>query len=444
MKNLNLIEKLFSVSSSGSSLRREVIGGVTTFMTMSYIIFVQPVVLSVCGMNKEAVIVATCLSSAIATLLMAFLANYPIALAPAMGHNFYFVYVICLGMGISWQVALGANFISGLIFIVLAFFGLREKLVNVVPFSLKNAIAVGIGLLIALIGLEWSGIIVQVPGTLIGLGNLKSPYVLLALFGILTTSIFLSLKVKGAILWGIIMNTIAALLFKMTQFNGFVGRPPSVLPTFLKLDILGALNLNMIGIIFTLFFLDLFDTVGTLIGIGEEAGFVRNGKLPRAKQALLADAIGTISGTCLGTSTVTSYIESSTGVAEGARTGLANIATALLFILSLFFYPLIKMISSGITVGETTFYPIVSPALIIVGILMMVNVKKINWQDYTEAVPSFLTIIIISFSFSITEGISFGFISYTILKLVTKRTKEIPLLIGVFSILFILRYIFLK
>jgi AGZA family xanthine/uracil permease-like MFS transporter len=444
MKNLNLIEKLFSVSSSGSSLRREVIGGVTTFMTMSYIIFVQPVVLSVCGMNKEAVIVATCLSSAIATLLMAFLANYPIALAPAMGHNFYFVYVICLGMGISWQVALGANFISGLIFIILAFFGLREKLVNVVPFSLKNAIAVGIGLLIALIGLEWSGIIVQVPGTLIGLGNLKSPYVLLALFGILVTSIFLSLRVKGAILWGIIMNTIAALLFKMTQFNGFVGKPPSILPTFLKLDIWGALNLNMIGIIFTLFFLDLFDTVGTLIGIGEEAGFVKSGKLPKARQALLTDALGTISGTCLGTSTVTSYIESSTGVAEGARTGLANVVTALLFILSLFFYPLIKMISSGITVGEVTFYPIVSPALIIVGILMMVNVRKINWQDYTEAIPSFLTIIIMSFSFSITEGISFGFISYTILKLITRRTKEIPLLIGIFSILFILRYIFLK
>ncbi len=413
-------------------------------MTMSYIIFVQPAVLSACGMNKDAVIVATCVASAIATFLMGILANYPIALAPAMGHNFYFTYVVCIGMGISWQIALGANFISGAIFILLAFFGLREKLVNSVPLSLKNAIAVGIGLLIALIGLEWSGIIVEAPGTLIGLGNLKSPHVLLSLFGILTIGILLTMKVRGAILIGIILNAIIALFIKLTYFQGIIGKPPSIYPTLLKLNIFGALNLNMLGVIFTLFFLDLFDTVGTLIGIGEEAGFVKNGKLPRAKKALLSDAIGTVAGTCLGTSTVTSYIESSTGVAEGARTGLANIVTAAMFLLALLFYPLIKMVSSGITIGESTFYPIISPALVIVGILMIGNVNKIDWSDFTESIPAFLTIIIMSFSFSITEGIAFGFISYTILKFIKRRFKEIPLLISIFSLLFILRYIFLK
>ncbi len=439
-----MVSKFFKFEEKNTNLRKEIVGGITTFITMSYIIFVQPVVLSVCGMDQGAVIVATCISSAIATFLMAFLANYPIALAPAMGHNFYFAYVICLGMGVSWQVALGANFISGFAFIVLALFGLREKLINAVPEPLKNAIAVGIGLLIALIGLEWSGIIVQVPGTIIGLGNLKSPCVLLSLFGITVISILLTLRVKAAILLGIIASTLVAIIFKMAQYNGIVGRPPSVLPTLFKLNIAAALKWNMVGVIFTLFFLDLFDTVGTLIGIGQEAKFLKDGKLPRAKGALLSDALGTIAGTSLGTPTVTSYIESSTGVAEGARTGFANIVTALLFIFSLFLYPLIKMVASGVAVGETTLYPIIAPALIIVGVLMMANVKKIEWTDYSESIPAFLTIIIMSFSFSITEGISFGFISYVILKFVGRKFKEVPRLVTIFSVLFILRYIFLK
>ncbi|MFH1691954.1 MAG: NCS2 family permease [Candidatus Omnitrophota bacterium] len=441
---MRLLEKLFKLKENNTNVRREVTGGITTFMTMSYIIFVQPVVLSACGMDKNAVIVATCISTAIATLLMAFLANYPIAIAPAMGHNFYFAYIVCLGMGVSWQVALGANFISGLLFIGLAFVGLREKLVNSIPMGLKNAIAVGIGLLIALIGLEWSGVVVQVPGTFIGLGNLKSPHVLLALFGILTISILMCRKIKGAILIGILINTFGALLLGMTKFHGVFGKPPSIAPTLFKLDIAGAFSISMLGVIFTLFFLDLFDSVGTLIGIGEEAGFVKNGKLPRAKSALLSDAIGTVAGTVLGTSTVTSYIESSTGVADGARTGLANIITAILFILALFLYPLIEMVSSGCPTGSTTLYPIVSPALIIVGILMMGNVNKINWQDHTEAIPAFLTMVIMSFSFSITEGISFGFITYTILKIATNRFKEVPPLVSIFTVLFVVRYIFLK
>ncbi|MFH1367607.1 MAG: NCS2 family permease [Elusimicrobiota bacterium] len=438
-----MLEKLFKLKENNTDVRTEVIGGATTFLTMSYIIFVQPVVLAACGMNKDAVFVATCVASAVACLLMAFLANYPIALAPAMGHNFYFAYVVCIGMGVPWQIALGANFISGLLFMALSFVGLREKLVNSIPMSLKNAIAVGIGLLIALIGLEWSGIIVQVPGTLIGLGHLKSPFVLLSLFGVMTITILMTLRVKGAILIGLIVNAVIALLLGMTRFEGIVSSPPSIGDTLFKLDIKNALTWNMIGVIFTLFFLDLFDTVGTLVGISEEAGLMKGGKLPRAKGALMSDALGTIQGTLLGTSTVTSYIESSTGVAEGAKTGLANVVTAVLFVLALFFYPLIKMVSAGCASGGAVFYPVISPALIMVGVLMMANVKTIDWKDLTEAMPAFLTIVIMSFSFSITEGISFGFITYTLLKTVKGKFKEVPVLVSVFSVLFILRYIFL-
>lgn len=439
-----MLAKFFKFSENSANLRAEVIGGVTTFMTMSYIIFVQPVVLSSCGMDKDSVFMATCLSSAFATILMGLAANYPIALAPAMGHNFYFAYVVCLGMGVPWQTALGANFIACSLFVLLSFVGLREKLINSIPLSLKNAIAVGIGLLIALIGLEWSGIIVPVPGTMIGLGHIKSPYVLISMFGVLVISVLLTLRIKGAILIGLLANAAAALALGMTKFEGVLSAPPSLAPTLFKLDIAGAFSWNMIGVVFTLFFLALFDTVGTLIGIGEEAGFTRNGKLPRARQALLSDAVGSAAGTVLGTSTVTSYIESSTGVAEGARTGLANMVTGVLFLAAIFFYPLIKMVSAGCPVGQTVLYPVISPALIIVGILMMSNVRTIDWNDFTEAVPAFLTIVIMSFSFSITEGISFGFITYTILKAVKGEFRKVPALVSVFAGLFVLRYIFLQ
>jgi AGZA family xanthine/uracil permease-like MFS transporter len=438
-----MLDKIFKLKYNSTTLKREVIGGITTFMTMSYIILVQPAVLSACGMDKGAVLVATALSSCLATLVMAFLANYPIALAPAMGHNFYFAYIVCLGMGISWQVALGANFISGLAFIVLAFFGLRGRLINSVPESLKNAIAVGIGLLIAFIGLEWSGIVVANKATLVMMGNLNNPYTLLSLFGFALISLLLVKKIKGAILWGIFATTFLAVLFNMVEFKGFFSKPPSISPTLFKLDVLGALKWKLIGAIFTLFFLDLFDTVGTLIGLGEEAGFIKKGKFPRAKQALLSDAIGTVSGTLLGTSTITSYIESSTGIAEGARTGLANVVTAFLLILSVFLYPLIEVISFSVKLGEHTLYPIISPALIVVGCFMLKNIKKIAWDDLTESIPAFLAMIIMPLAFSITEGIALGFISYSFLKIVKGKYKEVPLLIYIFAFLFILRYIFL-
>lgn len=438
-----MFEKIFQLQEKGTSVTQEAIGGLTTFMTMSYIIFVQPAVLSAAGMDFGSVMVATCLSSALATFLMAFLANYPIALAPAMGHNFFFVYTICLAMGVPWQTALGANFISGAAFIILAIFGLREMLVNAIPESLKQAIAVGIGLFIALIGFQWAGIVVYRPGTVLGLGDLHSPPVLLALFGLLLITVLYTLKVKGAIVLGILVTALIGVPTGIVTYYGVVSTPPSVAPTVFKLNVGAALTLSLLPTVFILFFLDLFDTVGTLIGVSEQAGFIKDGKLPRARKALLADAVGTLFGTIMGTSTVTSYIESSTGVASGARTGLANIVTALLFLVALLFYPLVKMIGGGYALNGSTLYPVTAPALIIVGTLMMCGVTKIKWQDATEAIPAFLTIVIMPYAYSITEGIAVGFIFYALLKLVTGKIREVHPILLVFAALFVLRYIFL-
>jgi AGZA family xanthine/uracil permease-like MFS transporter len=438
-----MLEILFKLEQQGTTVSQEIIGGLTTFMTMAYIIFVQPAVLSAAGMEFGAVMVATCISSAIAIFLMAFLANYPIALAPAMGHNFFFVYTVCLAMGIPWQTALGANFISGALFIILSFFGFREALVNAIPNSLKQAIAVGIGLFIALIGFQWAGIVTYKPGTIVGLGQLNSPPVLLAIFGLFLITVLYTLKIKGAIVLGIIITAIVGIPTGIVKYYGILSAPPSVAPTFFKLNIGAALTLSLLPTIFILFFLDLFDTVGTLIGVSEQAGFVKDGKLPRARQALLADAFGTVTGTLMGTSTVTSYIESSTGVASGARTGLANVTTGLLFLVALLFYPLVRMIGGGFAVEGGFLYPVTAPALIIVGTLMMSGVTKIDWKDFSEAIPAFLTIVIMPYAFSITEGISVGFIFYTVLKLVTGRIKEVHPILIVFAVLFVLRYIFL-
>lgn len=412
-------------------------------MTMAYIIFVQPAVLSAVGMDFGSVMAATCVASAIACFLMGLLANYPIALAPAMGHNFFFVYTICLTMGISWQKALGANFISGVLFIILSIFAFRERLIAAVPNSIKDGIAVGIGLLIAFIGFEWSGIVVANPGTFVGLGDLTSMPVLVSLFGILAISIFISRGIKGGILWGIIITGIAGFFSGIVDFHGVVSMPPSLKPTLFKLDICGAFDIGLITVIFVLFFLDLFDTVGTLIGVGQQAGFMRQGRLPRANKAFLADAIGTVEGTLLGTSTITSYIESAAGIATGGKTGFVSIITGIFFLLSLFFYPLVKMIGGGYHPGADgiTLYPITAPALIIVGSMMMANVTRIDWKDYTESIPAFLTIMIMPVTFSITEGISFGFISFVFLKLITGRGKEISKLVFIFAMLFIIRYI---
>ncbi len=440
-----MLEKYFRLRENNTTIRQEVTGGLTTFMTMAYIIFVQPVVLSAAGMDGGAVFVATCIASAVGTLLMGLLANYPIALAPGMGHNFFFSFVVVLTLGYSWQQALGAIFISGTLFIILAFFGLREKLVNALPASLRSGIAVGIGLLIAMIGLQWSGIVVDNPGTLVGLGELSSPPVILSIFGLIIITVLLVLNIPAAILIGIVATMIAGLFFGMVEYYGIVGAIPAVSPTLFQLEVPGALQTGMLSIIFVFFFLDMFDTVGTLVGISQEAGFIKeDGKLPRARQALLADAVATIVGTLLGTTTVTSYVESSAGVSSGARTGFASIITGILFLLALFFSPLLEMIGGGIEISEgVRLYPIIAPALIVVGCYMMKSVRFIAWDDFSEAIPAFLTIIMMPLTFSITEGIAFGFIAFTVLKAVQGKLKEVPLLISIFAVLFILRYAFL-
>lgn len=436
-----VIERFFQLEQNKTNFRLELLGGVTTFMTMSYIIFVQPAILAVAGMDKGAVMVATCLSSALATLLMGLLAKYPIALAPAMGHNIFFAVIVCGTMGYSWQVALGAVFISGTIFIILSALGVWGDLVAAVPDSLKNAIAVGIGLLIAFIGLEYGGLVVDTPGVLVGIGDLTSKPVLLVLFGIALMAGLMALRVHGTILIGILATALVGLPLGIVKYHGVLAAPPSISATFLKLNILGALKTGLITVIFIFFFLDLFDTMGTLIGVSEPAGFLKKGRLPRANQAMLADAMGTVSGALLGTSTVTSYIESATGIAQGARTGLANIFTSFLFLIALFFSPLAEMIGGEYVYKNLTLHPVIAPPLIIVGYLMMKCVTRINWEDLTEAVPSFLTIIIMPLTISITEGIAFGFISLSFLKLVTGRGKEVHWLIYFISILFIVRYI---
>jgi AGZA family xanthine/uracil permease-like MFS transporter len=438
---VDFINRFFKLKENKTNVRIELIGGLTTFMTMSYIIFVQPAILSTAGMDKGAVMFATCVSSALATLLMGLLAKYPIALAPAMGHNVFFAVIVCGTMGYTWQVALGAIFISGTVFIILSIFGVWESLVSAVPDSLKHAIAVGIGLLIALIGLEYGGLVVDTPGVLVGLGDLTSRPVVLVLFGVALTVVLMALRVPGAILIGILATALLGIPLGVVKYHGVISSPPSVLPTLFKLDILGALKTGLITVIFIFFFLDLFDTMGTLIGVSEPAGFIKKGRLPRANQAMLSDAIGTVGGAFLGTSTVTSYIESATGIAQGARTGLANIFTSLLFIVALFFSPLAEMIGGESLHNGLVLHPVVAPPLIIVGYLMMRCVTFIKWEDLTEAIPAFLTIIIMPMTFSITEGIAFGFISYSLLKLVTGKGREVHWLIYLFAFLFIIRYL---
>ncbi len=448
-----MIDRFFKISEKGSTVKREIIAGIVTFMTLSYIIFVQPAILSNPegpGMDFGAVMTATCIASALATFLMGFMANYPIALAPAMGHNFFFAFTVCGavsigGMNFPWQTALGANFIAGAIFIIISRWGVREKLLNAIPASLKHSIAVGIGLLIAFIGFQWGGIVVSNPGTLVSIGNLKSPHVLLAVCGTLLIALLMTLRISGAIFFGMMACAIAGIPLGIIKYRGAVSMPPPISPTLFKLDFFSVFEQKgFITVIFIFLLLAMFDTVGTLIGVADRAGLLKDGKLPNAEKALMADAIGTTSGTLLGTSTVTCYIESAAGVAEGGRTGFSNMITGTLILLSLFFYPLVKMIGGGYEVSEGVFlYPVLAPSLIIVGSLMFQSVGKINWSDTSEAIPSFLTITVMQYAFSITEGISAGFISFCLLKTISGKGREIHWMIYLFSALFLVRYIFL-
>jgi adenine/guanine/hypoxanthine permease len=441
---VSFLERQFELSMNGTTVRTEILAGVTTFLTMAYIIFVQPAVLSAAGMDFGAVLTATCLSTALATMLMALLANYPIAVAPAMGHNFFFVYSVVIGMRVPWQTALGAVAIAGLVFVVTAGVGLRERLITAIPATLKHAIAAGIGLLVATIGLEWAGLVVAAPGTLVTLGDLHSRPAVVGIAALALTAVLMARRVPGAFLWGILGAMLLGVPLGVVRFEGVASVPPSLSPTLLQLDMRGALSPGMASVVFVFFFLALFDSVGTLVGVGEQAGLMRDGTLPRARQALLADAIGTVAGATLGTSTVTAFIESGAGIAAGGRTGLTSVVTAALFLVSLFFYPLVRSIGGGFVVGGTTFYPVIAAPLVLVGTMMIGGLRHIAWEDPTEAIPAFLTLILMPLATSITEGVSFGVLSYALLKLVAGRGREVHPLLFVFAGLFLARYIFLR
>jgi len=440
----NCLERWFELAAHDTTPRTEILAGVTTFVTLAYILFVQPALLSSVGLDFGGVFFATCLTSAFATLLMAGLANYPIAVAPAMGHNFYFAFTVVGARGVPWEIALGGVAVAGLLFVATAGIGVREKLITAMPASLKHAISTGIGLLVAMIGFQWAGIVVAAPGTLVTLGDLGTPPVLVALLGFVVMSVLWVRGVRGAILFGILGATVASWLAGLVEFQGLVGLPSSPLSMVGQFDIVGALRPEMIGVVFVFYFLALFDSVGTLVAVGDQAGLMRNGRLPRARGALLADAIGTVVGAGLGTSTVTAYVESATGVAAGGRTGLTAVVVALLFLLSLVLWPLVSMIGGGYDAGEgVTLYPVVAPALILVGTLMVRGIRRIEWDEPTEALPAFLTLMVMPLVLSITDGIAFGFISYVVLKLATRRLAEVHWLVGLFAVLFLIRYAFL-
>ncbi|MFN4227041.1 MAG: NCS2 family permease [Candidatus Ratteibacteria bacterium] len=439
-----MLSKYFKFNERNTDIKTEIIAGITTFITMAYIIFVQPAVLSQGGMDFGAVMVATCLSSAIATLIMGLYANYPIALAPGMGENFYFVFTVILGMGIAWQKVLGAVFISGVLFMILSIWKVREKLVESVPSSLQAGIAGGIGLFITFIGLIQSGI-VQKGGVILTIGNLYQKEVILSIIGLIIIATLMAWRIKGNILIGMVITAIIGISIRVIKYEGIIGKVPSISPTFLKLDVIGALKSGIFTVIFVFLFMDLFDTVGTAIGVGEAGGFIKDGKFPKVERVLLSDAIGTVFGAILGTSTVTSYIESASGISVGGRTGFASIITAILFLLSIFFYPFVKMIGTGIqNVSGITLYPVTAPALIIIGSLILPTIKKIKWDDPTESIPAFLSFIGIPFTYNIGEGIAFGFVSYFFLKLFTGRYKELNPVVIIVALAFILRFIFLK
>ena len=428
-----MLERVFHLTENHTTVRRELLAGLTTFMTMGYIVVVNPRILAEAGMPIEGVLFATCISAALATLIMGLWANYPIALAPGMSLNAYFTYAIVIGRSVPWPTALGVVFLSGLLFLVLTLTNIREQIVNGIPDCLKHGTAAGIGLFIAFVGLRNAKIIVASPATFVGLGKTSDPQVLLAATGLLLIAILMARRVGSAILLGILAITLAGIPIGLTHWPEHLFSLPHASATFLKLDLRSAASLGLGELIFVFFFVDLFDNVGTLVGVCEQGGFLRDGKLPRASRALLADAFGTMIGALTGTSTVTSYIESAAGVAAGARTGLGNLVIAGLFCVAMFCAPLVAAIPSYAT----------APALILVGALMCGAVAKVRWEDFSEAFPAFLTLVATPLTFSIATGLSLGLLSFTFIKIGTGRHREISPLIWVLSILFLLRYAFL-
>ncbi|WP_136063952.1 NCS2 family permease [Modicisalibacter radicis] len=424
----------FKLDAHKTNIRTEVIAGITTFLTMAYIIFVNPSVLAESGMDHGAVFVATCLAAAIGTLIMGLWANYPIALAPGMGLNAFFTYSVVMGMGKSWEVALGAVFLSGVTFFLLSIFRIREWVINSIPMALRLGIAAGIGLFLAIIALQNAGIVVDNPATLVSLGDLSQPPALYTLIGFFVIAALSYLRVTGAVMIGILGVTLVSILLGHNQFNGVMSAPPSLAPTFLQLDIAGALDVSMLSVIFAFLFVDLFDTSGTLIGVAHRGGLLdEQGKLPRLKNALMADSSASMSGALLGTSTTTSYIESASGIAAGGRTGLTAVVVAMLFLISLFFSPLAGSVPAFATAG----------ALLYVAVLMAGSLAHADWDDVTEAAPVLIAALAMPLTYSIANGIALGFISFTLIKLLSGRRGDLNPAVVVLSALFVLKFLFL-
>jgi len=442
-----MIERIFHLHALQTNIRREIMAGLTTFLTMAYIIFVQPTVLSTdfagqpTGMDFGAVLIATCLIAFFSSIFMGVFANYPIALAPGMGENFFFVSVImslgAIGFTDAWKVALGIVFISGAIFLVLSLLRVREAMMDAISPSLRNGIAVGIGLFITLIGFQHGHIIVAKPGTMLGLNtHFVSADIAVFFIGLMVTAILLARRVRGNILIGILVSTALAVLLGEISLDGIVGLPVVHKQVAFQMDIMQALRLVCWPFIVVFLFMDLFDTLGTMIGVAETAGFMKDNKLPRARRVFVVDAAGTVVGACLGTSTVTSYIESATGVAYGGRSGLTSVVTGCLFLLALFFGPLIRAVGG--------YSPITAPALIIVGSLMIQNVKKIQWDDASESIPAFLTMVGIPLCYSIADGLAFGFISYPIIKFFSGKAKKVSWLMYVMAGMLLAYFVFIR
>ncbi len=428
-----MLEKFFKLKENKTTVKTEILAGITTFMTMAYILAVNPEILSATGMDKNALFTATALSAFVATMVMALVAKLPFALAPGMGINAFFAFTVVLEMGHSWQFALTAVFLEGIVFIVLTAFNIRELIVNAIPLPLKHAISVGLGLFIAFIGLQNAGIITNNDAVLLGLGDMGSPSVLIALGGVILTAVLLSLKVRGALLIGIFAATIVGLPFGVTHIpeGNLVDTPPSLAPIFWKFEYSSIFTFDMLIVLFIFLFVDMFETVGTLVGVSSKAGMLdKEGRVPRVKQALFADSIGTFFGAIFGTSTVTTYVESASGVAEGGRTGLTALATALMFLIALFFAPVFTMVPAAAT----------APALILVGFFMMSPILKIDFDNYTDSIPAFITIIVMPLTYSIAEGIVFGMLSYVLIKLLTGKTKDVSVVMMVLAVLFILKF----
>lgn len=430
-----MLEKYFQLKKHNTNVKTEVVAGITTFMTMAYILIVNPSILSAAGMDQGAVFTATAISAIVATLMMGLYAKLPFAQAPGMGLNAYFAFTVVLGMGYSFEFALTAVLLEGLIFILLTLFNVREAIVDAIPTGIKNAISVGIGLFIAMIGLEGAGIIVHPEdgGTIVALGNITSGSGLLAVIGLVITGILLVRQVKGALFLGMLITAAIGIPMGVISLpTSIISLPPSLAPTLFKFEFANIFTLDMVVVLFTLLFMDMFDTIGTLVGVATKAKMLdQQGKVPNVKKALFADAVGTTVGACLGTSTVSTFVESASGVAEGGRTGLTAVVTAGMFFISLFFSPVFAVITSAVTAS----------ALILVGLFMIEPIRSIQLDDYTEAIPAFLTIIMMPFAYSISDGIVFGVISYVILKVIAGKVKEISIPTILVGIILSLKFI---